>query len=139
MTPRGQAYLQLVHSFNVFTDRRVFNICLVSGDQRNIIGRPPPDGPDFDRWRTWVHDCANLHSSCRAADNVQLPTRVLDVSTIAEHGSIRLVESQGRRGRYVTLSHAWGDQPTIVTTPSNYTENAEAYRSRTYHPLSPML
>lgn len=82
-----------------------FDILLVSGDDTNLIGRTPPDKPDFDRWRTWVYDCMNLHSSCPAAGTVQLPTRVLDVSTSAEDGTVYLVESRGRHGRYVTLSH----------------------------------
>lgn len=115
-------------------DYEHFNVLLVSGDCPNIMGRIPPKGPNFERWRTWVQDCVEHHESCPAAEDVQLPTRVLVVGTSAEDGYVSLIESRGRCGHYVTLSHVWGDQPSIVTTRDNYVQNCSGIPIRNLPP-----
>ncbi|EXJ67966.1 uncharacterized protein A1O5_08580 [Cladophialophora psammophila CBS 110553] len=52
-----------------------------------------------------------------------LPTRVLDVN--GEGGIVRLVETNGRQGHYVALSHCWGLSHRITTTKETYAKHCE--------------
>lgn len=67
----------------------------------------------FDWAHTQMARCLAEHPGCRPDSDVPhlLPTRVLDVGD----GKIRLLETMGARGKYVALSHCWGD-PALMTT-----------------------
>lgn len=67
----------------------------------------------FERAKLWIDHCATNHASCEARPIIPLPTRLIDVS--AE--PVRLVEPGGRMGRYLALSHCWGDSraPCLTT------------------------
>lgn len=71
----------------------------------------------FERLKGWIRACNKHHGpSCRTRGllNAPLPTRILDVSQASDY--IRLVESQGMKGQYMTLSHRWGGKQVITTT-----------------------
>ena len=70
----------------------------------------------FARVRSWVHSCDQQHRC--VPSETQLPTRVLDIGGNSGTHSINLVETQGQRGRYLTLSHCWGTSHRITTTSS---------------------
>ncbi|KAI1878296.1 uncharacterized protein JN550_000478 [Neoarthrinium moseri] len=63
----------------------------------------------FELLRQWLRLCDDTHDCCRqklAERLPEMPTRVLDVGG----GTIRLVETcNGVKGRYVALSHCWGN------------------------------
>ncbi|KAI1842797.1 hypothetical protein JX266_010973 [Neoarthrinium moseri] len=63
----------------------------------------------FELLRQWLRLCDDTHDCCRQklAERLhEMPTRVLDVGG----GTIRLVETcNGIKGRYVALSHCWGN------------------------------
>ncbi|KID86493.1 HET domain-containing protein [Metarhizium guizhouense ARSEF 977] len=66
----------------------------------------------------WRQQCSANHAQCSpVASWVNLPTRLIDVSSLAD---IKLVETSGRQGQYVCLTHRWGDQgmPIRTTTSS---------------------
>ena len=49
------------------------------------------------------------HESCPKVDSLAIPAkRILDLAGAAT-GIVRIVETAGRTGRYVALSHCWGD------------------------------
>ncbi|TGO62087.1 hypothetical protein BCON_0022g00250 [Botryotinia convoluta] len=50
-----------------------------------------------------------------------LPTRVLDVSRVGSDGKVYLVHSNGKRQKYTTLSHCWGDANHAPITTSKDT------------------
>ena len=66
----------------------------------------------------WLSECrANAngeHSQCQVSDTSWYPTRLLDLSTLEDTGSVLLVvtelldHSSLHRSEYVTLSHCWG-------------------------------
>lgn len=78
--------------------------------------------------RKWLDTCLNYHPSCSTTLSKStidetvasvLPTRVIDVALLDGSANVRLVESEGRRERYVTLSHCWGPvskHPLTTTT-----------------------
>ncbi|KAK0642845.1 hypothetical protein DIS24_g8668 [Lasiodiplodia hormozganensis] len=109
-----------------------------SGDV--LCGPPLPssDCPEaFRMTREWLSTCLNFHPSCRrtlskstldeTAEPV-LPTRVIDVAPPDGSANVRLIQSMGDCGRYVTLSHCWGPQSkhplttTTATLPQHLTE-----------------
>lgn len=71
------------------------------------------------------------HNACRIiqhsdpvtsfrGETVALPTRVVDVGSPGSTTPIlRLLETHGQRGMYLTLSHCWGTVPITTTTKSN--------------------
>jgi hypothetical protein len=69
----------------------------------------------------WRMDCS-AHARCAAEADVALPSRVLALCGIASQPSVKLVESNGRQGRYVALSHCWGsvERPPLRTTSENF-------------------
>ncbi|EMR88781.1 hypothetical protein ACHAP3_001528 [Botrytis cinerea] len=74
----------------------------------------------------WLSQCVSLDSPALAGHQCPevsklimpvLPTRVLDVSRVESDGKVYLVHSNGKRQKYTTLSHCWGDaNHTPITT-----------------------
>jgi hypothetical protein len=83
----------------------------------------------FRRIQSWLHTCEHQHQSCRPSpsnsEKAQLPSRVLDVGNDAGSDTISLLETNGQRGRYITLSHCWGGSHVITTTKSNLQDHKE--------------
>lgn len=65
----------------------------------------------------WVENCNVEHAKCNVS-NVPLPLRVLDVEYDQIPNRIRLCETGGVFGKYVTLSHVWGNSKHFTTTKS---------------------
>jgi hypothetical protein len=67
----------------------------------------------------WLKTCLETHDSlCQVADNLPLPTRVLDVG-LQESNLVTLYISNGQNGQWLTLSHCWGTSHPATTTMSN--------------------
>lgn len=66
----------------------------------------------------WIQHCVTNHECPKPLKETALPARVLDVGPSDASEEPRLVETSGARGRYLALSHCWGDPATsgIVTT-----------------------
>jgi hypothetical protein len=77
--------------------------------------------------RQWVDDC-NKHDGCTGFHNRStiLPTRVLDLGeNPTAQDSIKLFETGGDKGTYMTLSHCWGPAQ-LITTTANTIEQRKA-------------
>ena len=72
----------------------------------------------------WVQTCWKNHD-CGPATDTRLPTRILEIGKKGEP-SFRLSISNGRKGRYVALSHCWGKRPTTTTTAENIAEKLKS-------------
>ena len=72
----------------------------------------------------WLNEC-NVHENCTPLDDTPMPTRVLTLVGDNTQPSIRLIESKGRQGRYLALSHCWGKAGKfpLRTTSENYQEH----------------
>ncbi|KAM7192081.1 Heterokaryon incompatibility protein (HET) domain containing protein [Naviculisporaceae sp. PSN 640] len=76
-----------------------------------VVGAPTSESPDISLAQKWMQSCKNHHAhhQCRPFTDVTLPTRVLDVRPSPGLDDVRLVITNGSQGRYITLSHCWGD------------------------------
>ncbi|KAK8134996.1 hypothetical protein PG984_007008 [Apiospora sp. TS-2023a] len=93
---------------------------------------PSRDSPQqYEIMRTWLDTCNHRHQDCypwkRTEDLPRMPTRVIEVGTVAEP-VLRLVEtSTGQlRAKYVALSHCWGqlkDEDKFCTTDDSIKDN----------------
>jgi len=98
-----------------------------SNNANQIRGRPVEvySGSDISMARAlnWVEEC-NGHQVC-ARTMQRLPSRLLDV----RNGSIKLRETDGQIGTYITLSHCWGTfkQPTTTRTSLSAREMGIAF------------
>jgi len=45
-----------------------------------------------------------------------MPSRIIDLSEYSQSGVVKLIESKGRSGKYVALSHCWGTSRSFLTT-----------------------
>lgn len=62
--------------------------------------------------RSWLVDCCKNHPQCDSPTDHHhpLPTRLIDVMDGQKGGPVRLIETSiGQQGRYICLSHCWGD------------------------------
>lgn len=79
--------------------------------------------PDsFAKVQEWLDICQKSHKSCepQTPSPSMLPKRVLDVSL----PQVRLYETHNEPGRYVCLSHCWGDtRPACRTTSMTFKAN----------------
>jgi Heterokaryon incompatibility protein (HET) len=68
------------------------------------------------RVQHWLGHCDSNHKCAPILP--ELPTRVLDLGEAPYPEQIKLVETKGRNGRYIALSHCWGSSHRITTTQS---------------------
>lgn len=88
----------------------------------HIPGRLPEPRSDSElahrRLAAWLDNCLKNHSLCKPpASDPKLPTRVIDISVAP--GKAAVVESRGKTGKYVALSHTWGRSPRLTATRRN--------------------
>lgn len=96
-----------------------------------VITRPIKQADDISAVQTWLGTCMASHTACRVVqhsdpltsfrgETVALPTRVIDVGPGGSTAPyLRLLETHGQKGMYLTLSHCWGTIPITTTTRSN--------------------
>lgn len=65
-----------------------------------------------------LESCGKTHKNCLPPLS-NLPTRVIHVGS---GENVRLIESRGRKHRYIALSHCWGNGKGIVTTTTSTVE-----------------
>jgi hypothetical protein len=87
--------------------------------QRDLAARTDDDSC-FNLVRVWIDCCTHGHPRCQRDSDLILPTRVIDVGLGSR--STSLVESAGKKGPYVTLSHRWGGTLPFKTTKANFGE-----------------
>jgi hypothetical protein len=70
----------------------------------------------------WIRDCEISGHYCVSEIVPSLPRRVLEVQSSEGQPALRLIETKGMVGRYITLSHCWGTQkgsrPPVITSSS---------------------
>jgi hypothetical protein len=87
-----------------------------SDTSRMVIGNPG-SAQTFSTIRSWIDVCNRTHQHCnpnygRWFNKDQptiLPKRVISISTLDGCCKAKLLTSVGSHGRYLTLSHCWGD------------------------------
>ena len=78
----------------------------------------------------WLHLCIGEHDKCKILfsgeclldddENVSLPTRVIDVGESANEGAqAKILATKGCNGRYLALSHRWGQLQRIRSVRAN--------------------
>ncbi len=85
------------------------------------MGRPVENRTDsntcFDLIQGWIRECKENHQdSCPVLEQSPLPTRVIDVSLSSNP---RLVITNKQFGRWVALSHCWGEKVRFVLETTN--------------------
>lgn len=91
-----------------------------------ILNRIPTTVDFSDLPFKWLEHCVVNHPGCRVkkrrlhdallGETVPLPSRVVDVGPPDASQSPRLVETNGMRGTYLTLSHCWGVAGVMAKT-----------------------
>lgn len=84
--------------------------------------------------KDWIRVCTKNHA-CFSNDDNALPTRLVQVTVSpqirhaesrkakdVQDGQVRVVSTEGRRGRYMTLSHKWGTSEDFRLTKLNITD-----------------
>lgn len=66
--------------------------------------------------RSWSNICQRSHAQCQVEDSTILPSRVIDVGTKGGSQEPRLFLTKGTRGRWIALSHCWGNTKPLSTT-----------------------
>lgn len=70
---------------------------------------------NFQLAKKWMNDCLKHHEMCKhvSSDISWYPTRLVDLGLLAAQDLVRVIEPREQEerieGRYVTLSHCWGN------------------------------
>jgi hypothetical protein len=96
-----------------------FYVAPVAGPPGPLITRSVPWPTVEDAAKEWLRSCGEKHPRCLPLSDRPLPTRVIDVGD-KDSSRVHLVVSHGRLGRYIALSHCWGDREPTTTTPDSY-------------------
>lgn len=87
-----------------------------------VYGAASADTGGEERWLRalpWIQHCLAFHQRCDKNTASNLPRRVLDLEVLGAKDSLCLWETDGMEtGRYVCLSHCWGDSEYLAKTTS---------------------
>jgi hypothetical protein len=79
---------------------------------------------NFELAKSWLETCMGSHSTCGKAEDMPLPTRLLDVGgQDGREPFLKITDDQ--RGKYVALSYCWGLSEPFVTTMDSLKQNLE--------------
>lgn len=100
---------------------QTYRLAVISGGRSlSIGGRAIQEDVHFDICRRWIRHCGKEHGKCPILADMDLPTRLIDVGSSREPGSLELMTPlKGSKGQYVALSHCWGQGKRPVTTRKN--------------------
>lgn len=76
----------------------------------------------FERARSWLDECVHSHTKCQRISpaSSELPTRVLEISSVGEALSARLHPNTTKEvAPYAALSYVWGGHQDFCTLQSN--------------------
>src|SRR5947207_3291541 len=76
-----------------------------------LVPKSPLLDPCVNRVRNWMEECA-AHG-CAKNDNSKLPKRVISVPSDLS-ACPKLYTTNGESGRYIALSHCWGQRPNMT-------------------------
>ncbi|KAF2010216.1 HET-domain-containing protein [Aaosphaeria arxii CBS 175.79] len=72
--------------------------------------------------RKWIHECSE-HTCCSPQQDVQLPSRVIDLRPKEDPETPRLIQTTtGMQGQYAILVYCWGNDAKNLLTSSNISE-----------------
>lgn len=72
-----------------------------------------PDSLDFSLLKAWVDTCSKSHKQCNEKTENWYPTRLLHITTNCQQVRLVISRSHVPQGRYMTLSHRWGENKYI--------------------------
>ena len=107
----------------------------LSPDNSNVVKlrdiQPSPESEVcYSLAQNWLKSCVETHSRCSQADNILLPTRLLEVS--GDEIYLRLSENIPETPlKYATLSYCWGSQRHLMTTTNTLTKHQEGILTKT--------
>jgi hypothetical protein len=78
---------------------------------------------EYDTAAEWLQSCSTSHDTCRPFEICELPTRVVEISQDDSPPKLRLIETCGNKGKYVTLTHCWGSEPIAAETTKKNVPN----------------
>ncbi|KAH8803491.1 heterokaryon incompatibility protein-domain-containing protein [Xylogone sp. PMI_703] len=81
-----------------------------------FVHSDPLGAPAITRILRWIDNCDDKHAKCLDKYAPVMPTRVLDVGNSKASGTIHLLETKGKTGDYIALSHCWGKPGPFLTT-----------------------
>lgn len=87
-------------------------------------------GTHFSLLREWLRDCNDSHSDhgYDSAKDSELPTRVLDVGDSENPERLLLHVTKGEPGKYIALSHCWGDAIPLRTEKETIAAHCKAIK-----------
>ncbi|KAL8369803.1 hypothetical protein RB595_000240 [Gaeumannomyces hyphopodioides] len=75
---------------------------------------------NFEIARQWLKSCIQKHDGCPADSPRVLPARVVDAGVDPGFGDVKIMTSEGAKGRYLALSHCWGGKITPLLTHETF-------------------
>jgi hypothetical protein len=92
---------------------------LISG---RISGVEIACSKSYDTVKNWLHGCIDNHEDCNMPNIVELPKRLVEVSSLGEAEWARLARTEGMTGNYYALSYCWGKPGQPFSTTSDTIE-----------------
>lgn len=109
---------------------REFSTFWAAFDVAPKIEENPSSRKSLQRVSRWLKHCIRSHPQCGSAQLLRLPARVIDVNPFdpGKPKACRLYETRGESVEYITLSHCWGADPSIIpqTTKASLQERCKS-------------
>lgn len=79
------------------------------GTARSLSGQTSPES-SVTLAKAWLNNCLKYHRRCNPPPRPhKFPRRLIDVRNVEKDGPVKLIETTGQEGRYLCLSHCWGE------------------------------
>lgn len=75
----------------------------------------------------WLERCLWQHEHCAHQRDVELPARLVHIPLNKNH-RLKLRVTEGQTGRYMALSHCWGNGTAFKTTKATFKFKQKGFR-----------
>jgi hypothetical protein len=93
-----------------------------------LVSRDSGDSDCLDVAAGWLERCSRQHQHCAEQKDVDLPTRLVHIPG-DENQYLKVENTEGQTGRYVALSHCWGDGIAFKTTQATLNARQDGFPS----------
>lgn len=94
-----------------------------------LVSRDSGDSDCLDVAAGWLERCSRQHQHCVAEQkDVDLPTRLVHIPG-DENEYLKVENTEGQTGRYIALSHCWGDGIAYKTTQATLNARQNGFPS----------
>jgi hypothetical protein len=92
-----------------------------------LVSQDSGDRKCLDVAAGWLERCSRHHKHCAQQRDVELPARLVQIPLDDNH-LLKLRVTEGQTGRYMALSHCWGNGIAFKTTKATFNDKQDGFK-----------